>query len=151
MPIFMHPIGEKTLQLYIYILNLNSMKKFSIFILICALFCSCASEGSYTVTSPNGRVAAEISVGNGTTYSVTFDAKSVLCPSNVALRLEDGTILGSGKVKRVKQYSKSETIETKFYFRDVVADCYNALTVEFADRSALEFRVYDDGKSNRDR
>ncbi len=125
------------------------MKKFSIFILICALFCSCSAEGSYTVTSPNGRVAAEISVGNGTTYSVTFDAKSVLCPSNVALRLEDGTILGSGKVKRVKQYSKSETIETKFYFRDVVADCYNALTVEFADRSALEFRVYDDGVAYR--
>ena len=125
------------------------MKKFSIFILICALFCSCSAEGSYTVTSPNGRVAAEISVGNGTTYSVAFDQKSILSPSTVAMRLEDGTILGSGKVRRVSHYSHSESITPQFYFKSTIEDNYNALKVEFADRSALEFRVYDDGVAYR--
>ena len=125
------------------------MKRFSIFVLICALLSSCSAEGSYTLTSPDGKVVAEVAVGNGTTYSVAFDQKSILSPSTVAMRLEDGTILGSGKVRRVSHYSHSESITPQFYFKSTIEDNYNALKVEFADRSALEFRVYDDGVAYR--
>ena len=125
------------------------MKRFSIFVLICALLSSCSAEGSYTLTSPDGKVVAEVAVGNGTTYSVAFDQKSILSPSAVAMRLEDGTILGSGKVRRVSHYSHSESITPQFYFKSTIEDNYNALKVEFADRSALEFRVYDDGVAYR--
>lgn len=125
------------------------MKRFYIFVLICALLSSCSAEGSYTLTSPDGEVVAEVNVGNGTTYSVAFDHKSILSPSAVAMRLEDGTMLGSGKVRRVSQYSKSETIEPQFYFKSTIEDNYNALKVEFADRSAIEFRAYNDGVAYR--
>lgn len=125
------------------------MKRFYIFVLICALLSSCSAEGSYTLTSPDGEVVAEVNVGNGTTYSVAFDQKSILSPSAVAMRLEDGTMLGSGKVRRVSQYSKSETIEPQFYFKSTIEDNYNALKVEFADRSAIEFRAYNDGVAYR--
>lgn len=125
------------------------MKRFYIFVLICALLSSCSAEGSYTLTSPDGKVVAEVNVGNGTTYSVAFDQKSILSPSAVAMRLEDGTMLGSGKVRRVSQYSKSETIEPQFYFKSTIEDNYNALKVEFADRSAIEFRAYNDGVAYR--
>ena len=121
------------------------MKKFSILVLICALFCSCSAEGSYTLTSPDGKVVAEVSVGGGTTYSVAFDGKSILQPSAVAMRLDDGTMLGSGKVKKVTTYSHNEVIATPLYTRSTINDNYNALKVEFADRSALEFRAYDEG------
>ena len=125
------------------------MKRFYIFVLICALLSSCSAEGSYTLTSPDGKVVAEVNVGNGTTYSVAFDQKSILSPSAVAMRLEDGTMLGSGRVRRVSQYSKSETIEPQFYFKSTIEDNYNALKVEFADRSAIEFRAYNDGVAYR--
>lgn len=125
------------------------MKRFYIFVLICALLSSCSAEGSYTLTSPDGEVVAEVNVGNGTTYSVAFDHKSILSPSAVAMRLEDGTMLGSGRVRRVSQYSKSETIEPQFYFKSTIEDNYNALKVEFADRSAIEFRAYNDGVAYR--
>ena len=125
------------------------MKRFYIFVLICALLSSCSAEGSYTLTSPDGKVVAEVNVGNGTTYSVAFDQKSILSPSAVAMRLEDGTMLGSGKVRRVSQYSKSETIVPQFYFKSTIEDNYNALKVEFADRSAIEFRAYNDGVAYR--
>ena len=125
------------------------MKRFYIFVLICALLSSCSAEGSYTLTSPDGKVVAEVNVGNGTTYSVAFDHKSILSPSAVAMRLEDGTMLGSGRVRRVSQYSKSETIEPQFYFKSTIEDNYNALKVEFADRSAIEFRAYNDGVAYR--
>lgn len=125
------------------------MKRFYIFVLICALLSGCSAEGSYTLTSPDGKVVAEVNVGNGTTYSVAFDHKSILSPSAVAMRLEDGTLLGSGRVRRVSQYSKSETIEPQFYFKSTIEDNYNALKVEFADRSAIEFRAYNDGVAYR--
>ena len=125
------------------------MKRFYIFVLICALLSSCSAEGSYTLTSPDGKVVAEVNVGNGTTYSVAFDQKSILSPSAVAMRLEDGTMLGSGRVRRVSQYSKSESITPQFYFKSTIEDNYNALKVEFADRSAIEFRAYNDGVAYR--
>lgn len=125
------------------------MKRFYIFVLICALLSSCSAEGSYTLTSPDGKVVAEVNVGNGTTYSVAFDQKSILSPSAVAMRLEDGTMVGSGRVRRVSQYSKSETVEPQFYFKSTIEDNYNALKVEFADRSAIEFRAYNDGVAYR--
>ena len=113
--------------------------------LVGALFCSCSAEGSYTLTSPDGKVVAEVSVGGGTTYSVAYDGKSILLPSAVAMRLTDGTMLGSGKVKRVTSYSHNEDVVTNLYTRNKISDNYNALKVEFADRSALEFRAYDEG------
>ena len=113
--------------------------------LVGALFCSCSAEGSYTLTSPDGKIVAEVSVGGGTTYSVTYDGKSILLPSAVAMRLTDGTMLGSGKVKRVTSYSHNEDVVTNLYTRNKISDNYNALKVEFADRSALEFRAYDEG------
>ena len=122
------------------------MKRLTIlFGLICAIFTSCASEGSYTVTSPDGRVVANVSVGGGTTYSVAFDGKSIICPSMVAMRLTDGTMLGSGKVKRVTTLSSNSTIDATLYCKSAVEDNYNALKVEFADRSAIEFRAYNEG------
>lgn len=125
------------------------MKRFYIFVLICALLSACSAEGSYTLTSPDGKVVAEVNVGNGTTYSVAFDQKSILSPSSVAMRLEDGTILGSGKVRRVSHSSHSESITPQFYFKSTIEDNYNALKVEFADRSAIEFRAYNDGVAYR--
>ena len=121
------------------------MKKFSILVLICALLSSCASEGSYTLTSPDGKVVSEVVVDNGTTYSVTFDGKSILQPSAVAMVLEDGTTLGAGKVRKVSSLSHNEAISTTLYTRSTVEDSYNALKVEFADRSAIEFRAYNEG------
>ena len=113
--------------------------------LLCALFCSCSAEGSYTLISPDGKVVAEVSVGNGTTYTLSYDNKSVLAPSIAAMRLDDGTVLGSGKVRKVTTYSHNEAIPTTLYTRSTVEDNYNALKVEFADRSAIEFRAYDEG------
>ena len=125
------------------------MKKFFVLALISTLLVACSAEGSYTLTSPDGKVVAEVAVGNGTTYSVSFNGKSILSPSIAALRLDDGTILGSGKVRRVTERSNSEVIESQRYLRSTVEDNYNALKVEFADRSAIEFRAYNDGVAYR--
>lgn len=122
------------------------MKRLSIFVLLFSLlFCACSAEGDYTLSSPDGKVVAHIAVDNGTTFSVDFDSKKILQPSAVALHLADGTVLGNGKVKRVTPFSVNETIATQFYFKNAIEDNYNALKIEFYDRSAIVFRAYNDG------
>ena len=116
---------------------------------VCAVFGACYAQKSYVVTSPNGSVSATVSVGSATTYSVAFGGKTIIQPSSVAMRLEDGQMLGCGKVRRVSRYSHNETIVPQLYFKSTIEDSYNALKIEFRDHSAVEFRAYDDGVAYR--
>ena len=119
--------------------------------LVCALFCSCASatEGTYTLTSPDGKVVAEVTVDGGTAYTVAYDGNVVVSKATAAMVLSDGTTLGAGKVRKVTTYAVNEPIAAMLYTRSVVEDNYNALKVEFADRSSIEFRAYDEGVAYR--
>ena len=121
----------------------------SVLALFSAIFCSCASEGSYTLSSPDGKVVAEVTVDGGTTYTVAYDGNVVVSKATAAMVLADGTTLGAGKVRKVTTYAVNESIAATLYTRSVVEDNYNALKVEFADRSAIEFRAYDDGVAYR--
>ena len=121
----------------------------SVLALFSAIFCSCASEGSYTLSSPDGKVVAEVTVDGGTTYTVAYDGNVVVSKATAAMVLSDGTTLGAGKVRKVTTYAVNEPIAATLYTRSVVEDNYNALKVEFADRSSIEFRAYDDGVAYR--
>ena len=117
----------------------------SVLALLSVIFCSCAKEGSYTLTSPDGKVVAEVTVDGGTSYTVAYNGNVVVSKATAAMVLTDGTTLGAGKVRKVTPYSVNQTIAAQLYTRNEVADNYNALKVEFADRSAIEFRAYDEG------
>ena len=117
----------------------------SVLALLSVIFCSCAKEGSYTLTSPDGKVVAEVTVDGGTSYTVAYNGNVVVSKATAAMVLADGTTLGAGKVRKVTPYSVNQTIAAQLYTRNEVADNYNALKVEFADRSAIEFRAYDEG------
>ena len=126
------------------------MKKLTSLLALCALLLSsCSADGSYTITSPNGKVTATVAVGGSTTFSVALNGKTLIQPSTVALRLDDGTLVGSGKARKVTERSHSGTIATPLYFRSSIEDNYNALEVVFADHSAVEFRAYDSGVAYR--
>lgn len=122
---------------------------FTLLTLCVATICSLYAQKSYSLSSPDGTLTATINVGNSTTYSVALEGKTILQPSTIALVLTDGTTIGSGKVKRVVRSSHSEVITPKFYFKSTIEDNYNSLTVEFRDRSAIEFRAYNDGVAYR--
>ena len=122
----------------------------SVLALVCVLLCSCASaEGSYSLSSPDGKVAVVVTVDGGTSYTVAYDGKTIVSQATAAMVLADGTTIGAGKVRKVTPYSVSQTITAQLYTRSEVADNYNALKVEFADRSAIEFRAYDEGVAYR--
>ncbi len=126
------------------------MKRFTILLALCmATTCALYAQKSYTLSSPDGELSAAINVGGATTYSVKLNDKIILQPSAIALTLTDGTIIGNSKVKRVVRSSHNEVITPQLYFKSEIEDNYNSLTVEFRDRSAIEFRAYNDGVAYR--
>ena len=99
-----------------------------------------------SLTSPDGSIRAEIKAGGKITYTVSHDGKRILDESEIALKLGDGTVLGSDR--KVKDVKKGEVREKGLpavaYKKAAVDDCYNWLTLGFKTYS-VEFRAYDNG------
>ena len=126
------------------------MKRLLTLLTLCvAMFSTSYAQKNYTLASPNGDLTATICIDSKTTYSVALDGKVILQPSTIALTLADGSVIGNGKLKRVVRGSHSETIIPQLYFKSTIEDNYNSLTVEYRDRSAIEFRAYNDGVTYR--
>ena len=123
------------------------MKRFFAFIAALLIVSGAtAAEKEYSLASPNGKIVAKIAAGEKLTYAVSFDGKGVVSPSQIALRLTDGEVLGEGcKVVKAKSSSTNSVIVPQLYFRTEIADHYNALTLSFREGFAVEFRAYDEG------
>ena len=116
-------------------------------ILLCA---ESFAAKSYTLLSPNGKLEVAISAEPGLSYSVKCNGDEVLAPSQIGLKVYEGATIGDKvAVKKVKRTSVNSEIPTKFYFRDVIKDHYNALRIDFTARYAVEFRAYDEGVAYR--
>ena len=122
-----------------------------IFVLSALLFCVEAfAVKNYTLLSPNGELEVTISAEPKLSYSVKCNGEVVLAPSQIGLKVYEGATIGENiAVKKVKRTSVNTEIPTKFYFRDVIKDHYNALRLDFSARYAVEFRAYDEGVAYR--
>ncbi len=104
---------------------------------------------SYTLSSPDGKLRAEISAVNNVSYSVWFNGTQVLAPSVISMTLEDGTVLGEGKVRKVtKGRVATKGIPTVTYKKATVDNIYNWLTLNYKGYN-IEFRAYDSGIAYR--
>jgi len=123
------------------------MKKFVL--LLSMLACVSLWAKDYTLSSPDGRLLVSVSAGEPLTYSLSYDGRALLDPSEIGLTLEDGTVYG-GKTKFRKAVRKSadQTIETALFKRSAVQDRYNELRLR-AKGFDLVFRAYDDGAAYR--
>ena len=100
---------------------------------ICLPFMSMAAGKVYSLTSPDGRIKAEIKADGKVTYSVTFDGKTILEPSGISMTLDGGTVFGSGKVTRTYSFKNNETLPAVAYKKANVKDVYNALVLSFKE------------------
>lgn len=105
---------------------------------------------AYNVSSPDGKIKADISVGNDLSYSVTFDGKPVISESTLSMTLSNGTIWGKNpKVAKVSKKSLNTKIPSPFYRADKLDENYNSTTINFKGGWGVEFRVYNDGIAYR--
>ena len=104
---------------------------------------------SWTLSSPDGRIKADICSDGKVTYSVTFDGKTILAPSEIAMTLDNGIVFGEGKVRGVKAGKVDEKgLPAVAYKKATVDNVYNWLTLSFKDY-AVEFRAFDNAVAYR--
>lgn len=104
----------------------------------------------YTVSSPDGRLKAEISVGDAITYSVSFNGKEVISPSPLSMTLADGTVWGKDpKLAKFSRSSADGTVASPFYRSESMPEKYNGASFDFKGNWGIEFRAYNDGVAYR--
>ncbi|MBQ2992914.1 MAG: glycoside hydrolase family 97 protein [Alistipes sp.] len=110
------------------------------------LFSATAAEKSYKLISIDGRIEVTICVGKKLSYTIDYDHKRVLEPSDIALYLEDGVVLGQQcRLSKVSRGAVNSFIEAKFYHRNTISERYNSIKLDFKGSYGVEFRAYDEG------
>ena len=101
------------------------------------------------MSSPDGKLTAEISTGDRITYSVLHLSDRLLAESEISLTLTDGTVYGgAAKVRKASRRSVDQVHDAAVYKKSKVRDNFNELTLKFKHFS-LVFRAYDAGIAYR--
>ena len=114
---------------------------------LCATF---AAAKDYSLKSPDGRTVVTVSAGSALSWQVSRDGQTVILPSEMAMVLSDGTVLGKApRVSSAKTATVDKTIRTPIYHKSQIRDHYNALTLKMSGGFSVEFRAYDSGVAYR--
>ena len=104
---------------------------------------------SYTVTSPNGQLTAQVEVGTVIKYSLKDASQQLVLPSAIALKTDRGTWGENSHLRRAVKTTHRGQIAAFAYKRNEVSDCYNQLRLQFKEGFDLIFRLYDEGMAYR--
>ena len=117
------------------------------------LFClmaMTASAGNYEVTSPNGKVKVTVNTDETVKWSVDYDGKQVLLPSEIYIRTVQGKKQQDlGRVGKVSKKSVNASFKNPFYKKLTIADEYGQLLLYTTQKFTIEVRAYDDGAAYR--
>ncbi|MFW6224473.1 MAG: glycoside hydrolase family 97 N-terminal domain-containing protein, partial [Bacteroidota bacterium] len=109
-----------------------------------------AKDKNFEIKSVDGRIVVNVTAGEKLTYSVTHSGQKIIAPSAIALKLQNGDILGEDvKVKSSDKKEVDSQFEAINYRKAIVRDRYNQLTLEFKNNFGVEFRVYNDAVAYR--
>lgn len=105
---------------------------------------------NYIVKSPDERILVNVETGATTTYSVTFNGKTILNPSPLSMTFDNGVVIGRNmKVKDVQHRTEDQMLTPVVRQKsDKIRDHYNEMVLS-ADQYKLYFRVYNDGLAYR--
>ena len=127
------------------------MKKTGLTLLIALALCNFVfGQKNFTLSSPDGKVKAEINIGETIEYSVFHQTDLLVSKSPVSLRFTDGTSPGiNPKLKKATKRSVNEVIDAVIYKKNKISDNYNELNLSFRGDYSLIFRAYNDGVAYR--
>lgn len=111
-----------------------------------------ANEGKahYEVSSPNGKVKVEVTNDNTVKWSVTYDGKPVLLPSEINIQLRQANkTLGLGKIGKVSKKQIQSSFNNPFYKKATISDDYGQLLLYTNQKFTIEVRAYNDGAAYR--
>ena len=119
------------------------------------VFAARAQAQTIQTTSPNGKTVVTLSVGDATTYSVTFDGTTVLAPSKLGMTFKGAEPLGATRVVDSHTRAIDEKWDQPLGKRAEYVDRCSETTVQLQETGAsarkvtLVVRAYDDGLAFR--
>jgi alpha-glucosidase len=109
-----------------------------------------AQTNEYHLSSPAKNIAVTVSAGKKISYTVSYKGKIVLLPSEIALGLNDGKVLGEkNTVTKTEQRSVNKDVKPLYGMAQVYKDLFNELTISFNNNYQLIFRAYNNGVAYR--
>lgn len=127
------------------------MKKTVILLVALLLVCNLTNaEKKYGISSPDGRLTAEITVGKQLSWSLAHDGEQLMGPSPVSITLDGGEQLGpDARVRQTRRKRIDQTVPSPFWISSQVRDHCNELQLSFWGDWGITFRLYDDGLAYR--
>jgi alpha-glucosidase len=109
----------------------------------------CAKD--YKISSPDGKIVINVSVGSDIKWSATYENKEILSSVKTAMILDDGKILGNNEtVKKSLLNHINEILKPEVAYKksETVNNC-NALLLTFKTGFSIQFRAYNEGIAYR--
>lgn len=128
------------------------MKKIFLFLLTLVLLPTLrmSAQKVQTLTSPDGKIKLEVSVGERLTYSAFLGDEAILKDCPLGLQVGEETFGVNPKLKSSKRTKVDETIRPAVPLKFAeVANKANQLTLSFKGGISVDFRAYDNGIAYR--
>lgn len=104
----------------------------------------------YILSSPNGKIQVDVSVGQSIEYTVKHISDVLIAPSPISMELDNGIVWGvDPKLQKTSNRTVNEVIPAIIYKKKEVTDHFNELTLTFKGDYQVIFRAYDDGIAYR--
>jgi alpha-glucosidase len=109
------------------------------------------SGKDYKISSPDGKIVINISVGTDIKWTATFDNKEILSSLKTAMILGDGKTFGLNEsVKKSSLIRINEILRPEVpYKKSETTNNCNALLLTFKSGFSLQFRAYNEGIAYR--
>lgn len=130
---------------------MNNIKSL-IIIMLTAVCCGLNAKPECKVSSPNGRLTAELTTdaGKALQIAVSLDGKELMRPSRIGITLDDGTDIAAGvSLSQGKTRTVKETIDAPFYRQKTITAEYRQMDVKLRGGFGLTVRAYDEGVAYR--
>lgn len=108
------------------------------------------AQKQFVLKSPDGKLNADISVGDIVEYSISHNGDMMLSKSPLSMKLAGGQSFGvNSKLSGTSTQSVNQEIDATVYKRKKIKDNFNELTLKFKDGYNIVFRAYNDGVAYR--
>ncbi len=109
-----------------------------------------AKTKTYSLQSPDQKIGLKVEISDKISWSVLHESDIMLAPSELALTVNNGEILGENpQVLKVANQSVDTKINAQFYKKKLIENRYNQLSISFKGNWGLVFRAYNDGVAYR--
>ena len=108
------------------------------------------AQKQFTLQSPDKDITIKVNVDDNLTYSVMHQGTAVLAESAIAMKLDNGTVLGEKPIlKSEKTVENTEKIAANIYKRNEIDNHYCEMSLSFKGNYSVVFRAYNDGVAYR--